>query len=183
MKWEIVPRDRASPDSALPAATTDTDPSAAGTLGFDFPILPIDSDLPGSRAAFGPAGIDAINPDYTIENLLLLLGTGGLGRAGRALIRALIRLGFPRSASDDAHHIVAQNARRADPARKILERLRIGIDDPANGVFLPRIRHKHLHSGAYYAAIEKALAGATTKSEAEEILRSIARRLAEGTFP
>jgi hypothetical protein len=163
MKWEIVPRDDASPDSAPPAATTDTDPSAAGT--------------------FGPPGIDAINPDYTIENLLLLLATGGLGRAGRALIRALIRLGFPRSASDDAHHIVARNDDRADAARKILKRLGIGIDDPANGVFLPRIRHRRLHSDAYYAGIERALAGARTKSEAEEILRSIARKLAEGRFP
>jgi hypothetical protein len=171
MTWEIVPRDRATTGNTPPATTTGTDPSAAS------------SDPPGGRAAFGAPGIDAINPDYTIENLLLLLATGGLGRAGRALIRALIRLGFPRGASDDAHHIVARNARPADPARKVLERLGIGIDDPANGVFLPKAQHQHLHSPEYYTAINRALAGATTKSEAEEILRSIARKLDEGTFP
>jgi hypothetical protein len=41
MKWEIVPRDDATTSNTPPAATTDTDPSAAGTFGFDFPTPPI----------------------------------------------------------------------------------------------------------------------------------------------
>jgi hypothetical protein len=70
MTWEIIPRDDATTDNTSPAATTSTDPSAAGTLGFDFHTSPSSSGLPGSRAALSPPGIDAINPDYTIENLL-----------------------------------------------------------------------------------------------------------------
>jgi hypothetical protein len=41
MKWEIVPREDAAPGDAPPTDATDTDPSSAGTLGFDFPIAPM----------------------------------------------------------------------------------------------------------------------------------------------
>jgi hypothetical protein len=133
--------------------------------------------------SLGPPGIDAINPDYSIENLLLLLGIGGLGGASPALARALIRLGITRSAGVDTHHIVAQSARRADAARKLLERFGIDLEDPSNGAFLPEAQHDHLHTNEYYNAVNRELAAATTKSEAQQILRSIARRLAEGSFP
>ena len=78
---------------------------------------------------------------------------------------------------------LSQRADMADPSRKLLERLGIDVDAPSNGVFLPKEQHQHLHSKAYYDAVNNALAGARTKAEAEQILRSIARKLAEGTFP
>lgn len=129
-----------------------------------------------------PRGGDAIYPDYTFENLLLLLGTGGAGTASR-LARALIRLGIRRAAASDTHHIVAQHARRAEPAQEVLKRFGIDVDDPANGVFMPEVQHDHLHTNAYYDAVNEALLQATTRAEAEAILRSIARRLEAGTFP
>jgi hypothetical protein len=178
MKWEIVPRDDATTGDT-PAATADTDPSAAGTLGFDFPTSPTSS-------ALGPPGIDAINPDYTIENLLFgaIPGVGfGLNTASRSLSRALAAIGITRPLGFVTHHIVAVLDKRALPAQGALERLGIEINDAENGVFLPTLQHDHLHSNAYYTAINRALAGAKTKSEAEEILRSIARQLEEGTFP
>lgn len=133
--------------------------------------------------ALSPAGIDAINPDYSIENLLLfLLGAGGSGSATR-LARALLRLGFSRGLNADTHHVVSRRALMAEPARKALERFGINLDEPANGVFLPEVQHDHLHTNAYYEAVNRELATARTKAEAEQILRSIARRLAEGKFP
>jgi hypothetical protein len=136
----------------------------------------------GSRAAFGPLESGVINPDYTIENLLLF-AIGGIGGAGRALARALIRLGITRAASDDTHHIVARLAERADPARKVLERFGIDLDDPSNGVFLRRLSTTVFTKMYTMTRSNKALEGAKTKSEAEQILQSIARKLMEGTFP
>jgi aspartyl/asparaginyl beta-hydroxylase (cupin superfamily) len=77
----------------------------------------------------------------------------------------------------------ANLARRADAARKVLNRFGIDMDDPANGVFLPPAQHVRLHTNEYYDAVNQELAAASTKAEAEDILRSIARRLAEGKFP
>ena len=129
---------------------------------------------------FSPGRSEGIEPVYPLENLLLLLGTGG---TSGALLRALEALGIRSGTGFVAHHIVAKEALRADPARKILERLGIGIHDVANGAILRRRPHYELHTHKYYDAVNKALSAASTKSEAEEILRAIARALEMGTFP
>jgi A nuclease family of the HNH/ENDO VII superfamily with conserved AHH len=95
----------------------------------------------------------------------------------------MIKAGVERGVDEDTHHIVPREAKRVDPARKILDRFGIDLDDPANGIFLPKARHDRLHGNRYYDAINRELANATTKSEAEQILQSIAQRLEEGTFP
>ena len=59
----------------------------------------------------------------------------------------------------------------------------MGIDDEVNGVFLPAEKHNNLHNYKYYDAIDEALAGAKSKDEAEQILRSIGEHLKSGTFP
>ena len=107
----------------------------------------------------------------------------GIRGSSRALGRALEAAGHTRQAGHDAHHIVAKNARPADPAYLKLQELGIGINDAANGVFLERAKHQHLHDKQYYEAVNRALAGAKSKAEAEQILRSIAQRLQSGTFP
>ena len=127
-----------------------------------------------------PGQSEAIEPVYPLENLLLLLGSGG---SSGALLRALQALGIRRGAGFVVHHIVAKEAGRADPARKALERLGIGIHDAVNGAVMRRRPHYELHSNKYYDAVNKALSAAETKSEAEEILRAIARALETGTFP
>jgi hypothetical protein len=131
-------------------------------------------------APSSPGRSEGIEPVYPLENLLLLLGTGG---TSGALLRALQALGIRRGEGFVAHHIVAKEALRADPARKILERLGIGIHDAANGTILRQRPHYELHTHKYYDAVKKALSAASTKSEAEEILRAIARALEMGTFP
>ena len=103
--------------------------------------------------------------------------------SSRALGRALETAGRVRQTGDDAHHVVAGRARAAAPARAILARWGIDLNDPANGVFLPGARHAGVHTAEYYEAINKALAGAGTKAEAEQILQSIGQRLQSGTFP
>lgn len=163
--------------SPAPAA-----PPSPSTL--DSPDLTSD----GSDADYGggsdeTSDNDAIAPVYPLENLLFILGTGGLVRISSALARALIRAGISRAASSDAHHVVALNAKPARPAREILQRFGIGLNDDSNGVFLPEAQHDHMHTNAYYDAVNEALAGVTTKAEVEEILRSIARKLEAGTFP
>lgn len=170
IKWEMKP---------IPSVPPSTTPST-----LDSPDLTNDAaDADYGGGSDETSDNDAIYPDYTFENLLFLLGTRGLSGVASPLARALIRAGISRGANSDTHHIVAQQAQRADPARKILQRFGIGLDDSKNGIFLPRQQHQALHSKTYYDAVNDALAGATTKAEAEEILRSIARQLEAGTFP
>lgn len=187
IKWEFKPPTAAPVTAgggdgrAMPSAEP---PTTLGSPDFS-PDVPVGSDPdPGTgNPLLDVPGIDAIDPDYSLENLMLFfLGTGSAGRLSR-LARALIRLGISRDGDVDTHHIVASLAQRADPARKILRRFSIDLDDPANGVFLPRTQHRELHTNPYYDAVNEALAGAKTKSEAIQLLRSIAHRLGEGRFP
>ena len=113
--------------------------------------------------------------------------------SSRVLGAALERAGFTRGPGEAAHHIVAGSAREAAVARGILRDLKIGINDAANGVFLPGSRlaenaagaavHSSVHTSAYYRAVNAALAGATTREEALIILGDIAARLRAGGLP
>ena len=103
--------------------------------------------------------------------------------SSRALGRALEASGVARPAESAAHHIVAGSAQGAAAARATLQRLGIGINDAANGVFLRGAEHAGVHTAEYYGAVNRALAGATTRAEAERILQSIGRGLESGSFP
>ncbi len=88
-----------------------------------------------------------------------------------------------------AHHIVAGNAAKAEQARIILQNYGIGINDAANGVFLPTVKdvavaayHPSLHTNAYYDEVNNLLAEATSKTDVIEILEYIAESLLNGTF-
>ncbi len=98
--------------------------------------------------------------------------------SSRALGRALKKAGQTQSPGSVAHHIVAGKSRMADPAREALERFGIGINDAENGVFLAKRFHEGLHTNAYYETVNKALASATSRDQAIEALRAIAKRLA-----
>lgn len=183
IKWEF------KPPTAAPVTAGGDDgratPSAEPPTMLDSPdfspSVPVGSDPePGTgNSLLDVPGIDAIDPDYSLENLLLFLATRG---SSSALRRVLIALGLLRD-EDQAHHIVPRRDVRADSARKILERFGIGIHDPVNGVGLPPEQHQHLNSTAYHEWINRALAGAKTRKEAEDILRSIAQKLREGRIP
>jgi len=106
-----------------------------------------------------------------------------LGPSSRVLGRALEAAGFARPLNAAAHHIVAGAAPLAADARAVLERFGIGINDAANGVFLPSVVHSSLHTNAYYTGVNDALAGATNSDEALEVLEGIRSNLLGGGFP
>jgi hypothetical protein len=116
------------------------------------------------------------------------------GRASsRALGVALEASGVQRPKGYAAHHIAAGTDERAEFARSALRKFGIGINDAANGVFLPANRatqviagetiHSTLHTRAYYDAINQALETATTRQQAIGILRDIAQALQAGDYP
>ncbi|MFO0228680.1 AHH domain-containing protein, partial [Gemmatimonas sp.] len=88
--------------------------------------------------------------------------------SSRALGRALEAAGYARPPGAAAHQIVASGAKRAAPARAVLERFGIGINDAANGAFLRSGVHARIHTNAYYDAVNSALSQATTRQEVLE---------------
>jgi hypothetical protein len=108
----------------------------------------------------------------------------------RALARALEKAGHTRPKGAAVHHIVAANAKNAKPARKLLRKFGIGLDDAVNGVFLPATRkspnstgaavHSTLHTKEYYKIVNQMLEKAKSKADAEGILRRIHHSLLAG---
>ncbi len=94
-----------------------------------------------------------------------------------------------------AHAIVSGTHSEAVAARKILARWKIRIDDPDNGVFLPRdyrfiphqelpnaVNHAELHTDEYYVNVTNTLGVATSAQECRLALRLIAKELKDGTL-
>jgi RHS repeat-associated protein len=110
--------------------------------------------------------------------------------SSRALGAALEASGVARPAASAAHHIVAGEAAAAAPARAVLQRFGIGVNEAANGVFLPATRvaanplgaaaHSTVHTNAYYQTVNQMLGAATTRAEALEALNAIRQRLLSG---
>jgi A nuclease family of the HNH/ENDO VII superfamily with conserved AHH len=105
--------------------------------------------------------------------------------------------GTKRPSETDAHHVVAAEASGAHVSRMMIFAVGIGINDPDNGVLLPRYKatkiasmpnaspHQHIHTDMYYANVVTELVSADDKSDSTEIrgiLRSISRRLVQGQF-
>lgn len=70
-----------------------------------------------------------------------------------------------------------------------MKKFNIGINDEANGVFLPTDRthgtgtyHRNLHTKVYYEKINRILGDANTREEVIYLLRDIAEQLANNTF-
>ena len=62
--------------------------------------------------------------------------------------------------NDEVHHIVAQRATGADRARKILDKLKIGIDEPINTVSINTCLHRRLHTKLYYELVDAIIVSA-----------------------
>jgi len=110
-----------------------------------------------------------------------------------------------RQAGDelDAHHIVGGKLKRAEPARAILDKYQIDINDPANGVLLPggkgapksisprRHRGSELHSNDGVDAVRDRLKAAiigvedwtTARQRVIDALREIGDEIKSGSFP
>lgn len=93
------------------------------------------------------------------------------------------------------HAIVSGTHELARAARKILAKFKIRIDDPSNGVFLPKnnnyvphpampeaSNHAKIHTELYYLNITNQLSLANTRSECAAILQAIAISLQNGVY-
>jgi hypothetical protein len=126
--------------------------------------------------AFGVVMMMTPIPELGIVKMLGVAARA-LSPASRALGRDLVAAGHVRPAGAAAHHIVAGSAARAGPARAVLERFGIGLNDAVNGVFLPYATHAGVHTNAYYDMVNMALGQAGSKAEAMEVLQAIGRGL------
>jgi hypothetical protein len=106
----------------------------------------------------------------------------GSTHSSKALGRALEKSGTARPSGSAAHHIVAGGAQKSAPARAVLKKFGIGVDDAENGVFLPSNVHMSVHTNSYYDTVNSALSQATTRSEAIQVLSAIRARLLGGGF-
>ena len=88
---------------------------------------------------------------------------------------------------------MAGGAKAATEARVILQKFGVGINDAANGVFLPAtkalaetrdaVAHAVVHTKEYYDSVTTALLQATSKKEVIEALSQIRARLLNGGKP
>jgi hypothetical protein len=108
----------------------------------------------------------------------------------RILGAAMTNAGVARAEGMAAHHIVAHGALAADPARAVLAKFGIGINDAANGVFLPgnsaatngmgAAVHSVIHTAKYYRTVNEILSGAATREQALQQLGAIRDALLRG---
>ncbi len=84
---------------------------------------------------------------------------------------------------DHAHHLVPSTDPRGAIARRILIRCGVDINDASNGLFMSAGKHARMHTNAGYQRITNMLSGATTRSEALQILDDIAGLIAKNKFP
>ena len=81
-------------------------------------------------------------------------------------------------------HVVKKAAELAEPARNILKKFGIDVNDPRfNGAALPTKYHEGLHSKEYYDWVNSRLRDAQTKEQAESILDGIRKQLEQGERP
>lgn len=114
-----------------------------------------------------------------------------VGTRGSELARNIQQSGTARQVGEAAHHIVAQAARAAAPAREALARVGVRINEAANGVFLPATRdyvgqavnHLTMHTRDYYNAVNTAVQGVASREEAIQVLQAIKDKLLSGSFP
>src|SRR5262249_37804670 len=80
---------------------------------------------------------------------------------------------------EHGHHVVAQNAKAAQPARDVLAKFKISVHNEANGARMNAARHLGTHTRAYYEAINRAIvkAGARGRDAVVDMLRNLAKAL------
>jgi RHS repeat-associated protein len=88
-----------------------------------------------------------------------------------------------REPGQHAHHIVAANDPRADPARTVLGGVGMSINSAFNGVFLNPSQHAQIHTDVYYNSVNLGLTGATTYADVALRLTAMRAAIQAGTFP
>jgi len=109
----------------------------------------------------------------------LLKGAAAAERAseiyrGSELARNMAAAGNPvEKGVEEAHHIVAQNAKAAEPARKILAEHGIDINSAENGAAMSRMRHRKTHTNEYYQGLNEGLTEANQGERAAENVKGV----------
>ncbi len=93
-----------------------------------------------------------------------------LGLCSKILSSRMANSGIARPANSAAHHIVGDTSKLAEPARKIMAKHKIDIDDPAIGVLLPNrnntdfdlpgIAHNGKHPNVYFESVNEMIIAA-----------------------
>lgn len=88
---------------------------------------------------------------------------------------------------------MASTSKRAAPARGVLVKYRIDINEAVNGIYLPTGSksanpnsmsvHSKIHTKDYYTYVNDLMAGARNRSEAIDVLSHIRRQLQGGYWP
>jgi len=113
----------------------------------------------------------------------------------KRLSRHLKATGILKPANVAAHAIISGSHPEAKAARRILAKFKIRIDDPDNGVYLPRdsrfiphekmpdaANHAKVHTNEYYLNVANILRTSTSQLECRVALKLIAKKLQEGTL-
>lgn len=111
------------------------------------------------------------------------------------LSRFMKSSGITRPVNTAAHAIISGAHERATAARKILAKWKIRIDDPDNGVFLPKnsdytphpqmpqaVNHAAIHTKEYYVNITAMLTPTKSEEECRLVLKLIGKMLQQGTL-
>ena len=99
-----------------------------------------------------------------------------------AMEAAMKKEGISRPADSAAHHIVAENAKGAEEARKILKEYGIDVNGAENGVFLPTnknnngmrgIEHNGRHPNSYITAVNDRIVKAAKAGGRDGVLEEL----------
>nr|WP_077049320.1 AHH domain-containing protein [Pseudomonas sp. KK4] len=108
-----------------------------------------------------------------------------LGLCSKALSSNMTQGGTPRPANSAAHHIVGDTAKLAAPARAVLAKHNIHVDNAVNGVFLPNrnnfdsnvpgILHNGKHPNSYFESVNQLIISADKAGGKPMILKTLDR--------
>ncbi|THB63696.1 MAG: hypothetical protein D6B27_11810 [Gammaproteobacteria bacterium] len=140
-------------------------------------------------------GLSLLSGYYSQANQMSMKDLMSEKRKPSRLARHMKYVGKHRPANVVAHAVVSGNHSEAIAARRILAKWKIRIDDPDNGVFLPRdarfiphdelpkaVNHAKLHTNEYYLNVTNVLGRSKSQNECRAALRLIALELQNGEF-
>jgi hypothetical protein len=157
-------------DPAIPLNPGDLIETFPGEVVVTSPLVtPIPDQAVPDIEALVPPDIDPIE---ILARNILRDRMAAAGRAGE-------QYGHVFQPGEEAHHVVAANARAAAAARGRLTEFGIDVNDPVNGVALPGSFHRGIHTEAYYRELNRQLELAQSRDDVIAVLRDEASRLSE----